>query len=189
MKGLFKLATAVLACLPLLGTVQPAWTGDASSGREWYEESDDASRDRAPEWFEEKGAPAGGTEGSAGAAEAASPAPFKYPAGAETESAHSRQARDEDDDASFWQVHYALDAQSRRIQRDAGRLAGRPSRKALKRERMKRLDRKGAREFPSAGMRRGPEPASHAGARRPVQPAFRPPSPPPPAPRARAGRL
>ncbi|MCR5256603.1 MAG: sel1 repeat family protein [Desulfovibrio sp.] len=31
MKGIFKLATALLACLPLLGAGQPAWGGKASS--------------------------------------------------------------------------------------------------------------------------------------------------------------
>ncbi len=83
MEALLKLLTcALLACLPLLGAVQPAWAGGTSSGREWYDEPDGASRDRTPEWFEEEGASAAGTEGPAGATEAASPAPFEYPAGA-----------------------------------------------------------------------------------------------------------
>ncbi len=198
MEALLKLAATLLACLPLLGAVQPAWAGDASSGREWYEEPDGASRDRTPEWFEEDPgglqdrrpewfgedeAPSAKTgRRSAAMPEAVIPA---RSAGAEPEQAHGRQVRDEDDDASFWQVHYALDAQSRRIQRGAGSWAGRPAKKKLNRGRKEHLDRKDTRSASSAGMRRGSGPASHAGSRRPAQPASRHPSPPPPAPRAR----
>ncbi|MCR5258803.1 MAG: hypothetical protein K6E40_11675 [Desulfovibrio sp.] len=42
----------------------------------------------------------------------------------------ARQARDRKDaDASFWEVHFALDAQTRKIQRGARSLTGTPGRR------------------------------------------------------------